>query len=192
MVKVPTPYSKARKAVFLDRDGVINRNLNKYVLSIESVQLIPRSLQAIANLAKSEYAVVIVTNQSAIGRGLITEEIAQNINSFILEKIQSANGIIDGIYLCPHHPKIHCVCRKPNPGMLIQAAAELNLDLENSWLIGDAITDIQASIAANVKPIMVGTGRGTEQAANLNSDKLAHVPFVKDLYEAIEDILSNA
>jgi D-glycero-D-manno-heptose 1,7-bisphosphate phosphatase len=192
MVKVPTPYSKARKAVFLDRDGVINRNLNKYVLSIESVQLIPRSLQAIANLAQSEYAVVIVTNQSAIGRGLITEEIAQNINSFILEKIQSANGIIDGIYLCPHHPKTHCVCRKPNPGMLIQAAAELNLDLENSWLIGDAITDIQASIAANVKPIMVGTGRGTEQAANLNSDKLAHVPFVKDLYEAIEDILSNA
>ena len=192
MVKVPTPYSKARKAVFLDRDGVINRNLNKYVLSIESVQIIPRSLQAIANLVKSEYAVVIVTNQSAIGRGLITEEIAQNINSFILEKIQSANGIIDGIYLCPHHPKTHCVCRKPNPGMLIQAAAELNLDLENSWLVGDAITDIQASIAANVKPIMVGTGRGTEQAANLNSDKLAHVPFVKDLYEAIEDILSNA
>tara|TARA_B100000470_G_scaffold210343_1_gene188404 strand:- start:199 stop:777 length:579 start_codon:yes stop_codon:yes gene_type:complete len=192
MVKVPTPYSKARKAVFLDRDGVINRNLNKYVLSIESVQIIPRSLQAIANLAKSEYAVVIVTNQSAIGRGLITEEIAQNINNFILEKIQSANGIIDGIYLCPHHPKTHCVCRKPNPGMLIQAAAELNLDLENSWLVGDAITDIQAAIAANVKPVMVGTGRGTEQAANLNSDKLAHVPFVKDLYEAIEDILSNA
>jgi D-glycero-D-manno-heptose 1,7-bisphosphate phosphatase len=192
MVKVPTPYSKARKAVFLDRDGVINRNLNKYVLSIESVQIIPRSLQAIANLVKSEYAVVIVTNQSAIGRGLITEEIAQNINSFILEKIQSANGIIDGIYLCPHHPKTHCVCRKPNPGMLIQAAAELNLDLENSWLVGDAITDIQASIAANVKPVMVGTGRGTEQAANLNSDKLVHVPFVKDLYEAIEDILSNA
>ena len=192
MVKVPIPYSKARKAVFLDRDGVINRNLNKYVLSIESVQIIPRSLQAIANLAKSEYAVVIVTNQSAIGRGLITEEIAQNINNFILEKIQSANGIIDGIYLCPHHPKTHCVCRKPNPGMLIQAAAELKLDLENSWLVGDAITDIQAAIAANVKPVMVGTGRGTEQAANLNSDKLAHVPFVKDLYEAIEDILSNA
>jgi D-glycero-D-manno-heptose 1,7-bisphosphate phosphatase len=192
MVKVPTPYSKARKAVFLDRDGVINRNLNKYVLSIESVQIIPRSLQAIANLAKSEYAVVIVTNQSAIGRGLITEEIAQNINNFILEKIQSTNGIIDGIYLCPHHPKTHCVCRKPNPGMLTQAAAELNLDLENSWLVGDAITDIQAAIAANVKPVMVGTGRGTEQAANLNSDKLAHVPFVKDLYEAVEDILSNA
>ena len=192
MVKVPTPYSKARKAVFLDRDGVINRNLNKYVLSIESVQIIPRSLQAIANLAKSEYAVVIVTNQSAIGRGLITEEIAQNINNFILEKIQSTNGIIDGIYLCPHHPKTPCVCRKPNPGMLIQAAAELNLDLENSWLVGDAITDIQAAIAANVKPVMVGTGRGTEQAANLNSDKLAHVPFVKDLYEAIEDILRNA
>ena len=192
MVKVPIPYSKARKAVFLDRDGVINRNLNKYVLSIESVQIIPRSLQAIANLAKSEYAVVIVTNQSAIGRGLITEEIAQNINNFILEKIQSTNGIIDGIYLCPHHPKTPCVCRKPNPGMLIQAAAELNLDLENSWLVGDAITDIQAAIAANVKPVMVGTGRGTEQAANLNSDKLAHVPFVKDLYEAIEYILSNA
>lgn len=191
MGKLSNPYSKVRKAVFLDRDGVINRNLNNYVQSVVSVHIIPRALQAIANLAKSEYAVVIVTNQSAIGRGLMTKEIAQDINRFILEKIQSANGIVDGIYLCPHHPKAHCACRKPKPGMLMQAAAELNLDLENSWLIGDAITDIQAAIAAKVKPVMVGTGRGTEQAANLNN-KLAHVPFVKDLYEAIEHILSNA
>lgn len=192
MGKLSNPYNKVRKAIFLDRDGVINRNLNNYVRSIESVHIIPRSLQAIANLAKSEYAVVIVTNQSAIGRGLMTKEIAQDINRFVLEKIQSANGIIDGIYLCPHHPKAHCDCRKPKPGMLVQAAAELNLDLENSWLIGDAITDIQAAIAAKVKPVMVGTGRGTEQAANSNNNKLAHVPFVKDLYEAIEHILSNA
>ena len=192
MGKLSNPYSKVRKAVFLDRDGVINRNLNNYVRSIESVHIIPRSLQAIANLAKSEYAVVIVTNQSAIGRGLMTKEIAQDINRFVLEKIQSANGIIDGIYLCPHHPKAHCACRKPKPGMLVQAAAELNLDLENSWLIGDAITDVQAAIAAKVKPVMVGTGRDTEQAANSNNNKLAHVPFVKDLYEAIEHILSNA
>ena len=191
MGNLSNPYNKVRKAIFLDRDGVINRNLNNYVQSIESVHIIPRSLQAIANLAKSEYAVVIVTNQSAIGRGLMTKEIAQDINKFILGKIQSANGIIDGIYLCPHHPKAHCACRKPKPGMLVQAAAELNLDLENSWLIGDAITDIQAAIAAKVKPVMVGTGRGTEQAANSNN-KLAHVPFVKDLYEAIEHILSNA
>ena len=191
MGKLSNPYSKVRKAVFLDRDGVINRNLNNYVQSVVSVHIIPRALQAIANLAKSEYAVVIVTNQSAIGRGLMTKEIAQDINRFVLEKIQSANGIVDGIYLCPHHPKAHCACRKPKPGMLMQAAAELNLDLENSWLIGDAITDIQAAIAAKVKPVMVGTGRGTEQAANLNN-KLAHVPFVKDLYEAIEHILSNA
>ena len=83
MVKLPTPYSKTRKAVFLDRDGVINRNLNNYVQSIEDVHIIPRSLQAIANLTKSEYAIVIVTNQSAIGRRLMTPEIAQQINKFI-------------------------------------------------------------------------------------------------------------
>ena len=88
MVKLPTPYSKTRKAVFLDRDGVINRNLNNYVQSIDDVHIIPRSLQAIANLTKSEYAIVIVTNQSAIGRRLMTPEIAQQINKFILDKIQ--------------------------------------------------------------------------------------------------------
>ena len=115
MGKLSTPYNKVRKAVFLDRDGVINRNQNNYVQSIESVHIIPGSLQAIANLTKSEYAVVIVTNQSAIGRGLITAEIAQQINKFLLDKIKFANGIIDGIYLCPHHPKTHCSCRKPKP-----------------------------------------------------------------------------
>jgi D-glycero-D-manno-heptose 1,7-bisphosphate phosphatase len=192
MGKLSTPYNKVRKAVFLDRDGVINRNQNNYVQSIESVHIIPGSLQAIANLTKSEYAVVIVTNQSAIGRGLITAEIAQQINKFLLDKIKFANGIIDGIYLCPHHPKTHCSCRKPKPGMLMQAAAEHNLDLERSWLIGDAITDIQAAIAAKVKPVLVATGRGTKQAANLTNNTQAHIPFVKNLYEAVKYILGNA
>ena len=191
MVKLPTPYSKTRKAVFLDRDGVINRNLNKYVQSIEDVHIIPRSLQAIANLTKSEYAIVIVTNQSAIGRRLITPEIAQQINKFILDKIQSTKGVIDGIYVCPHHPKKHCNCRKPKPGMLIQASIELNLDLEKSWLIGDAITDIQAAIAAKANPILVATGRGADQANDLDNNKLAHVPFVKDLYDAANYILGH-
>ena len=186
MVKVPTSYSKVRKAVFLDRDGVINRNLTNYVQSIENVHIIPRSLQAIA-----EYAIVIVTNQSAIGRKLITPEIAQQINKFILGKIQSTSGVIDGVYVCPHHPKTNCACRKPKPGMLIRAATDLNLDLEKSWLIGDAITDMQAAIAAKVNPILVSTGRGAKQASNLDNNTLAHIPFVKDLYEAAEYVLSN-
>ena len=191
MVKVPTSYSKVRKAVFLDRDGVINHNLTNYVQSTENVHIIPRSLQAIANLTKSEYAIVIVTNQSAIGRRLITPEIAQQINKFILGKIQSTNGVIDGVYVCPHHPKTNCACRKPKPGMLMQAATDLNLDLEKSWLIGDAITDIQAAIAAKVNPILVSTGRGAEQASNLDNNTLAHIPFVKDLYEAADYVLSD-
>ncbi|HCU80661.1 MAG TPA: D-glycero-beta-D-manno-heptose-1,7-bisphosphate 7-phosphatase [Chloroflexi bacterium] len=188
---MPTPYSKARKAVFLDRDGVINHNLNNYVRSIDDIRIIPRSLQAIANLTKSEYAIVIVTNQSAIGRRLITPEIAQQINEFILNKIQSAKGVIDGIYVCPHHPKTHCNCRKPKPGLLIQAATELNLDLEKSWLIGDAITDIQAAIAVKANPILVATGRGADQANTLDNNKLAHIPFEKDLYDAAKYILGH-
>ena len=191
MDKLPNPYSEVRKAVFLDRDGVINRNLNNYVQSIENVHIIPRSLQAIAKLTKSEYAIVIVTNQSAIGRKLITPEIAQQINQFILGKIQSTSGVIDGVYVCPHHPKTHCTCRKPKPGMLIQAATDLNLDLEKSWLIGDAITDIEAAVAAKVNPILVSTGRGAEQAYHLENNTLAHIPFVKDLYDAAEYVLGN-
>ena len=94
MVKLPTPYSKTRKAVFLDRDGVINRNLNNYVQSIDDVHIIPRSLQAIANLTKSEYAIVIVTNQSAIGRRLMTPEIAQQINKLFWTKFNPPKELL--------------------------------------------------------------------------------------------------
>ena len=190
MDTIYTSDNKIRKAIFLDRDGVINYNDKNYVQSVESVKLIPKSLEAIAAISKSDYAIVIVTNQSAIGRGIISEQTSKSINEHLLNLIHNANGRVDGLYVCPHHPKMTCPCRKPKPGMLLKASSDLKLNLNHSWLIGDAFTDIQAAIAAKTKPILVKTGRGNEQSLLLEQYQITNVPILNDLYDATKYIFN--
>jgi D-glycero-D-manno-heptose 1,7-bisphosphate phosphatase len=152
-----------RPAIFLDRDGVIIENRSDYVRTWEDVEFIPGALQALAEIAGTHYAIVIVTNQAGVGRGLIPETVAHNLNESICDAIERAGGRVDGIYLCPHTTEDNCVCRKPKPGMLLQAAREHDIDLSRSWMIGDAQTDLQAGNAAGTKSLLVLTGRGTEQ-----------------------------
>jgi D-glycero-D-manno-heptose 1,7-bisphosphate phosphatase len=110
----------------------------------------------------------------------------------LLERIHAAGGRIDALYLCPHAPDDACECRKPRPGLLLQAGSELQLDLTRSWLIGDAISDLQAAIASGVRPILVGTGRGKEASLQLASEGLANISFLPDLVEAVEHVLASA
>lgn len=154
-----------RPAIFLDRDGVIVENRDDYVRSPGDISFIPGALPALAKLASSPFAIVIVTNQAAVGRGLISLAEAEAINRFVTAEIVRAGGRVDGAYLCPHRPDEGCECRKPRPGLLLQAAAELNLDLKRSWMIGDALTDLQAGEAAGARPLLVLTGRGKDQSA---------------------------
>ncbi len=154
-------------ALFLDRDGVIIQHRKDYVCSWEDVNFIPGSLEALACLQTSPFRVVIITNQSAIGRGLILPETAAEINHKLADEITRAGGRIDGIFMCPHRPEDHCACRKPRPGLILQAAEALNIDLAESILIGDNLTDLLAGQAAGITCLaLVKTGLGTQQLAS--------------------------
>lgn len=177
-------------AIFLDRDGVIIENRQNYVRSWADVSIFPQALEAIAQLSKSNYKVVIVTNQSGVGRGLIPLEVANEINRKLLAKITASGGRIDGVFMCPHAPADNCNCRKPAPGLLLQAAEALSLDLSHSVMIGDALTDLQAGVAAGVKQVMlVRTGRGADQETLPAAAQLGPFPAYENLTAAIADLL---
>lgn len=180
-------------AVFLDRDGVIIRNRENYVRGWKDVEFLPSSLQALKQLSQTSYKIIIVTNQSAIGRGIITMEQAETVNQRIIEEISDAGGRVDGLFICPHTPDDHCFCRKPLPGLILQAAEALSIDLPSSAMIGDALTDIQAGSVAGIKTlILVKTGRGQKQFRKPQT--LLNPPFIitDHLLSAINIILSKS
>jgi D-glycero-D-manno-heptose 1,7-bisphosphate phosphatase len=151
-------------AIFLDRDGVLIENRSDYVRDWSQVKIFPDAIRALSHSAVKNYKIVIVTNQSAIGRGLISLETAKDINGRLVDLIHHYGGQMDAVYMCPHKPDEGCNCRKPKPGLLLQAAKELSLDLQRSWMIGDAWSDVQAGQMAGVRQaILLKTGRGREQ-----------------------------
>lgn len=181
-----------RPAVFLDRDGVIVENQDDYITSYEKVRFLAGGFKALRRLVASGYTIVLVTNQSVVGRGIISMADAIAIHERVLEQI-AAHGIqVAATYICPHRPDEGCMCRKPAPGMLLQAAIDLNLDLARSYLIGDAVSDVQAGLAARVHPILVRTGRGAEQEARLIQYGFSVCPVVNDLATAVDYILEQA
>ncbi|MER2598381.1 MAG: D-glycero-beta-D-manno-heptose 1,7-bisphosphate 7-phosphatase [Caldilineales bacterium] len=186
-----TALDTLRPVLFLDRDGVLNENRADYVRTWEQVEFLPGVFEALRALAASSVAVVVVTNQSAVGRGLMTVDTLAAIHHRMAAAISAAGGRVDAFYACPHAPAAHCTCRKPRPGMLLQAAADLNLDLSRSWLVGDAVSDIEAAVAAGSVPLLVLTGRGARQQAGLLSAGLAHVPVLPDLAAAVRWMLGR-
>lgn len=179
-------------AIFLDRDGVIIENRENYVRSCDDVVLIPAALAALRNAYDSVFKIILVTNQSVIGRGLITMEQADEINHYVKAQVTNSGGRLDGIFMCPHTPLDNCNCRKPRPGLLLQAAERLNLDLKCSYMIGDALSDIMAGRAAGVwESILVRTGRGTVQASRPEAQHLQPYPIFDTLSEAFGYIFSQ-
>ena len=151
-------------AIFLDRDGVLIENRPDYVRDWSQVEIFPEAIRALSLPVVRSYKIVIITNQSAVGRGLMSLETANEINRRMANLIQREGGQVAGVYMCPHTPDDGCLCRKPSPGLLLQSAKELSLDLPRSWMIGDAWTDVQAGKNAGVRQaILVRTGRGREQ-----------------------------
>ncbi|MCY3742311.1 MAG: D-glycero-beta-D-manno-heptose 1,7-bisphosphate 7-phosphatase [Candidatus Poribacteria bacterium] len=190
------------KTVFLDRDGVINRNPPNmgYVRRWSEFSFIPNSRKAIRELTQSGYRIIVVTNQAGIGRGLFSEEDLKDIHSRMVSKIAETGGRIDAVYYCPHHPKAGCECRKPKPGMLIRAVREHNIELSSAYLIGDSTTDIQAGRCVGTKTLLVLTGLGQESYYHyINTkpcrwvDKNRHRPgkIFADLYTATRWLLKN-
>lgn len=152
-----------RRAVFIDRDGVICRNRDDYVKSWGEFVFLPGALEALAQLARTDLYIVIVTNQSAINRGIVSAETVEDINTRMVLAIEAAGGRVDRVMYCPHRPDERCACRKPQAGMLLLAAKNLGVDLAHSYLIGDAETDMQAARAVGCRRYLVLTGRGRRQ-----------------------------
>lgn len=180
-----------RPAVFLDRDGVINENRRDYVRSWAEFSFLPQAFPALRRLADSPFAVVVVSNQSAIGRGLVEQSVVEEIHRRMARQIEAQGGRLDGVFYCPHRPDEGCDCRKPRPGLLLAAAAALELDLTRSFLIGDAEGDVLAALNAGCFPVLVRTGLGEEQLASLPPHVLARCRVVADLGEAVDWILDG-
>ncbi len=175
----------SQPAVFLDRDGVINRNRPDHVKAWEEFEFLPDSFTALRELADLDLPVVVVTNQSVIGRGIARGETVDQINSSMVERVRAAGGRIDRVYYCPHRPDEGCDCRKPAPGLLLRAAEDLGLDLRLSFLVGDGANDVEAALRVGCTPLLVLTGRGRQAARLLSRELLATISIVDDLREAV-------
>lgn len=149
------------RAVFLDRDGTLIEDIG-YLHQPEEVAWKEGAIEALRRLQSAGYTLVIITNQSGIGRGLYGEDDMHGVHAHMKRMLAQEGVAVSGIYHCPHHPDDTCECRKPEPGMLLQAARDLKLDLAESWLIGNACSDIAAGQGAGVRTILV---YGTEECA---------------------------
>ena len=151
-----------RRAIFLDRDGVINRTpIHRYVDSWEAFGFLPGVLKALRRLRRAQEIVVVVSNQSGVGRGILSSSRLRDITQKMCRKIQASGGKIHAVYYCTHPPENGCSCRKPRPGMLIKAAKRFSIDLTRSLVIGDQETDILLGRHAGCQTILVLTGRYT-------------------------------
>lgn len=144
-----------RRAVFLDRDGVLIRKApeNQYITAWEQVEFLPGVGEALRKLKQHGFLLVIVTNQSAVSRNELPVDILETIHKRMVRHLARESAAIDAIYYCPHDRNGNCPCRKPRPRMLLQAAEEHGIDLRQSWMVGDAASDIEAGRAAGCRTV---------------------------------------
>jgi D-glycero-D-manno-heptose 1,7-bisphosphate phosphatase len=178
-----------KRAVFLDRDGVLNKNREDYVKTWDEVEFLPGVFHALRKLAESDFLVFVLTNQSAVGRGLLSIVDLESIHMRMKTTIESQAGRIDGFYYCPHRPDENCSCRKPAPGLLLAAAVEHDLILEESYFVGDARSDMEAALNAGCQPVLVLSGRGAAQLPTIKGHLRSACKIASDLPEAVHWIL---
>ncbi len=178
------------KLIIIDRDGVINYDSDVYIKSPEEWLPIPGSLEAIAELNRAGYQVVVATNQSGIARGLYDLNMLEKIHKKIADELAKLGGRIDEIFFCPHHPDENCECRKPKPGLLYRIQKKYAVNLKDIFFIGDSIRDIQAAQTAGCKPILVLTGNGKWFLKEY--PELLTIPHFGDLAAAVRYILLQA
>ena len=181
--------------VILDRDGVINFDSEDYIKSPDEWRPIPGSLEAIARLCRANFRVVLATNQSGIGRGLLDVDMLNQIHQKMITQVQEKGGKIDAIFFCPHAPKDHCSCRKPEPGLLLEASKRLRVPLTGIPFVGDSQTDVEAAQAVGAQPILVKTGNGhaTYEAwlAGKQEHTFGHVSVYTDLAACVVALLNG-
>lgn len=177
-------------ALFLDRDGVIIDNRQDYVRSWSDVAIYPQALNALVKIKTSQHKIFIITNQSVVGRGLISQATAREINERLVNEIRSSGGRIDGVFMCPHAPDENCSCRKPEPGLILDAASEHSIELKKSILVGDALSDIIAGQSAGItQNVLVRSGRGLAQSTLPIASQIPEFLIYETLFDALEDLL---
>ena len=148
----------ARPAVFLDRDGVINRRRPDHVKSWEEFEFLPGVLDALADLRSMDTRVIVITNQSVVGRGLLAAEGLRQIHTRMLQAIRATGGHVEAVYACLHAPAQGCTCRKPAPTLFYRASDDLGIRLSDSIMVGDSPTDVDAARAAGCRPVLISDG----------------------------------
>jgi len=175
------------KMVILDRDGVINQLVDEDVTSVAGWDPIAGSVEAISRLKKAGYLVTIASNHSGIARGLYSEADLQKMHEKLQKLLSTRGASVDGIFYCPHGPEANCICRKPKPGLLFQIAKKFEIDLSQTPMVGDNISDIKAAKMANAKPVLVRTGKG--EYVMQHFPEALDVPVYDDLAHFVRETL---
>lgn len=161
------------RVVFVDRDGVINEDRGyEYVRSWEEFVFVPGAKETLGRLGRRGIPLVVVSNQSCVGKGLVSAEQVEEIHEQMVEAISQAGGKVLGVYVCPHTDEDECGCRKPSPGMLIQAAGDLGVDLRRSFVVGDSLRDIEAGRSVGARTVLVLSGKGREELEKAKQQNL--------------------
>lgn len=174
--------------MFLDRDGVLVESIHgDYIRTSEQINILPGVRESLEKLIERGFELIIVTNQGAVSKGLISLARTNALQAEIVALLRPTQDTVIHSYICPHQQSDKCACRKPHPGMLLQASKDHRIDLAHSYLIGDASTDVMAAKDAGVSPILVLTGRGFDEQHKATQiyDSL---PIVNSIQEAIEII----
>lgn len=161
----------SHKAVFLDRDGVINEERKDYVKNVNEFVIFEYVAQAINLLKKKGYLVIVITNQSAINRNLLSHHMLKKIHDTLENYLENHGTSLDGIFYCPHRPDEECLCRKPKPGLLLKASRDLDINLKNSWMIGDCEKDIEAAKSVGCNWILIKKDQNLFEAVKILLDK---------------------
>ena len=161
----------SQRTVFLDRDGTIIKEKD-FIKDPQEIEFISGSIQAIKILKNLGYKIIVVSNQSGVGRGILTEEMVKKVNHFFMRKLAEKDAPVDAIYYCPHHPDQNCDCRKPETGMLKKAAKDHKLNLEDAVVIGDKLTDVRLGKNIGAKTILVLTGYGKSELKKISAGSI--------------------
>lgn len=173
------------KYIILDRDGVINYDSPSYIKTPEEWKPIPKSLEAISTLSKNNYKIIIISNQSGVSRGIIQYNDHLNIHKKLISSCKQYSGHIMATYYCYDHPDTGSQQRKPNPGMYLNIAERLNINLSDVFSIGDSPRDISAALSSGCKPLAVLTGNGEKIRS-----EMPNIDIFNDLYDAVQSVIS--
>ncbi len=172
-------------AVFLDRDGTLNKD-DGYITVPEQLELFPGVSKALARLNQLGVSVILVTNQSAIGRGFMTAEDLRRIHQKLENLLKADGGKLDAVYYCPHHPSDGCLCRKPGVAMIQQAIKDFSLDVSQCYFVGDKDSDLEAAYRAGVKGVLVMTSEYSEAA--IRASKRGQFPIAHETPSLVEAV----